>query len=84
MASVNITITLTDGAITISTIRDALMNKWGYTGNPTDSAAKLAFAKAYIAEWIKSEYITWQVSAALQADTTKTTAETTHSAASIT
>lgn len=45
-ASATITITITDtGTATLVDIRDTLCAAWGYGGNPTDGAAKLAFLK---------------------------------------
>ena len=64
MGSITISITLTDGAVTVAQIRDALMVRWGYTGDMSDPVAKATFAKAYVVNWIKSEYINSQVDAA--------------------
>lgn len=75
MASVNITITITDTPdYTLAFIRDTLMNAWGYSGDPADNAAKLAFAKAHIAKICKDDFTAWLVMAAQQADNTIETA----------
>lgn len=68
MASVNITLTISDNnLVSLIDIRDSLCARWRYQGDPNDNAAKLAFLKSYLVTYIINEYSLYK---ALQADTT--------------
>lgn len=57
-ASATITITVTDsGSATLADIRDTLCTAWGYSGSPSDNAAKLAFLKQILVNKIVSDYL---------------------------
>lgn len=56
-ASASITITINDSSsATLVDIRDTLCVAWGYTGNPNDNAAKLAFLKQVLINKIVGDY----------------------------
>lgn len=66
-ASASITITITDGTVTLADVRDTLCTFWGYSGAPNDNAAKLAFLKQHLINVISSDFGQAKAQAASQA-----------------
>lgn len=70
-ATASITITITDnGTATAADIRDTLCSFWGYTGDPNDSAGKLAFLKQFLINKIKNDYAQMKGASTTQATLT--------------
>lgn len=70
-ASASINIVITDnGTATLADIRDTLCSFWGYSGDPNDNAAKLAFMKQFVVNKIKSDYAQMKGVAASQSTLT--------------